>query len=428
MAAPVVDRRRQLVSLFARLRRSNGQANPLPAYEQLRAMGEVIPAPWGGFLVTSYRLCNRVLRDKSWMVPDRDWRTRQEDTDRWSSPASLQISDSLPMLNPPHHSRKRRSLGNVFHHGSLASLRPSIEKTVERLLDRFTEQLHQGPADFVSLVSDELPVITIGDWMNLPSGDYELLRSLTHDQVHTQELFPTSTERALSDAATAQLRDYFSELINERRKAPGDDPVSSWIRTWDTLEPDPAVADKTVHSLALFMILAALETTSHVLSDAVRLLLEHPRQLDLLRQQPELVQDAIEEALRYDAPIHMISRVAAADTELGGVLVPAGGMVQLMVGAAHHDPAEYTDPHAFDVRRGRGRHGGCPAAATAPPPHLSFGAGIHYCLGSALARTEATVLLNALLERPFRLRISAPPQWAPRVAFRRMRSLQLALV
>ncbi|MFF7756238.1 cytochrome P450 [Streptomyces sp. NPDC007971] len=390
-------------------------------------MGEVMPAPWGGFLVTSYRLCNRVLRDKSWLVPDRNWRTRQEDADRWSSPASLQIGGSLPMLNPPHHARKRRSLGNVFHQGSLTALRPSIEKAVERLLDRFTEQLREGPADFVSLVGDEIPVITIGEWMGLPSSDYDLLRSLTHDQVHTQELFPTSTERALSDAATARLRDYFSELINERRKAPGDDPVSSWIRTWDELEPDRAIVDETVHSLALFMILAALETTAHVLADAVRLLLEHPRQLDLLRQQPELVPDAVEEVLRYDAPIHMISRVAPSDTELGGVVVPEGEMVQLMVGAAHHDPTEYADPHAFDLRRGRGLHGGCPATSKTPTSHLSFGAGIHYCLGSALARLEATVLLDALLKRPVRLRINSAPQWAPRVAFRRMGSLQLAL-
>ncbi|MDF3298497.1 cytochrome P450 [Streptomyces tropicalis] len=413
MGSPVtapIDRR-TLVSLFARLRTGGGQANPLPAYDRLMAMGEVVPAPWGGHLVTSYRLCRRILADKSWRVPDHQWRNSRNDAARWRTPASQQIGNSLPMLNAPLHTRVRGSVGNLFHPNSIAALEPSIENTVETLLDQFAGQLRQGPADFCALVSEELPVVTIGRWMGLPPSDYALLRDLTHDQVHTQELFPTTSQLALSDAATARLRRYFSDLIRERRRRPGNDPVSIWLRTWDDLEPDRSVADAAVHALALFMILAALETTSHVLSDAVRLLLESPGQLELLRRDPGLVPDAIEEVLRYDAPIHMISRVAGADTELGGVFVPAGEMVQLMAGAAHHDPAQYADPHRFDVRR--------------RAPHLSFGAGAHYCLGSVLARLEAKVLLTSLIRRGMHLRISTPPQWAPRVAFRRLVSLHL---
>ncbi|MFF4015002.1 cytochrome P450 [Streptomyces sp. NPDC001843] len=417
VATAAVDRR-EVVSLFARLRTGKGQADPLPTYERLMSMGEVIPVPWGGYLVTSYHLCHQVLRDKFWKVPDRGWRTGQADAARWSSPASLQMSDSLPMLNPPDHTRRRRSLGNVFHQDSLVALRPSIETTVERLLDRFTDRLRHDPADFVDLVSEELPVITIGEWMGIPSADYGLLRSLTHDQAHTQELFPTPTQLALSNTATRRLRHYFTDLIEERRNAPGDDPVSSWLKTWDRLEPTRSVADEAVLSLAIFMILAALETTSYVLSGAVRLLLEHPQQMELLRGNPELIPDAIEETLRYDAPIHMISRVASEDTEVGGMPVPAGGMLMLMVGAAHHDPARYADPQVFDVRR---------RARAQEHRHLSFGTGIHYCLGSALARLEAEVLLTSLLRRPDRFRLSAPPQWAARVAFRRLTSLQLAL-
>jgi cytochrome P450 len=317
------------------------------------------------------------------------------------------------MVNPPDHTRKRRSLGNIFHNDSLTTLQPIIENAVECLLDRFAVHVRNGPADFVTLVSEELPVITIGEWMGLPSSDYGPLRTLTHDQVHTQELFPTTSQLALSDAATAQLRHYFAQLIRERRKTPGDDPVSSWLRTWDEIEPDRAAADEAVHALAIFMILAALETTSHVLTSTVRLLMEHPHQLDEVRRQPELVPDTVEEALRHDAPIHMISRVAAADTALDGVPVAAGEMVQLMVGAAHHDPAQYTDPHRFDIHR--------------RPTHLGFSVGIHYCLGSALARLEAKVLVTSLLRRSLRLRISEPPQWASRVAFRRLTSLPLAL-
>jgi cytochrome P450 len=308
----------------------------------------------------------------------------------------------------------RKSVGNPFSHGSLETLRPSVEMAVEHLLDRFADELRQGPSDFCTIVSEELPVIAIGQWMSLPSSDYGLLRSLTHDQVHTQELFPTPSQLALSDAATTELRRYFAELVQERRRALGEDPISSWLRTWDALEPDQATADEAVHSLALFMVLAALETTSHVLSSTVRLLLDDSHRMDWLRRHPEHIPEAIEEVLRYDPPIHMISRVASEDTELGGVLVREGEMVQLMIGAAHHDPVQYADPQTFDIRR--------------RPPHLSFGGGIHYCLGNALARLEATAMLTSLLRRSTRVRISAPPRWAPRVAFRRMTSLELALV
>ncbi|MEV7887465.1 cytochrome P450 [Streptomyces sp. NPDC002817] len=283
----------------------------------------------------------------------------------------------------------------------------------QRLLDRFYEELRQGPADFCSLVAEELPVITIGEWMHIPPKDYDLLRSLTHDQVHIQELFPSSSQLALSDQATAQLRDYFDALIRERRRSPGDDPISSWLEAWDSVEADQASADQIVHALAIFMVLAALETTSHLLSTVVYLLLEDADRFAWLRSHPDSVPGAVEEALRYDAPIHMISRVASTDRWLGGEFISQGQMVQLMIGASHHDPDHYLDPQKFDPRRGA--------------QHLAFGTGAHYCLGNALARMEACVLLEGLLRLPGRLRMSAPPLWEPRVAFRRMVTLPLAL-
>ncbi|MFI5761323.1 cytochrome P450 [Streptomyces sp. NPDC051563] len=403
--------RRALTAVFSRLRTEAGQSNPLPVYRQLAKMGEIIPAPWGGYVVTSYALCDQILRDKGWRVPDANW--RRNHSAQWSSPASQQMAASLPMLNPPLHTRERRSLGGLFPHNSLAVLRPFVERAVDRLLTEFTEQLRYGPADFHTLVSEELPIITIGEWMGIPAADYGLLRDLTHDQVFAQELFPTPSQLALSDSATRQLRAYFDELIRARRRNPGSDPISVWLRTWDELEPDRHRADEAVHALALFMILAALETTSHVLSTSVRLLLQYPEQLESLRRNPELVPDAVDEVLRYDAPIHMISRVASTDTRLGDTVVPAGQMVQLMVGAAHHDPERYPDPERFSPGRGAS--------------HLAFGAGIHYCAGNALARLEAVTLLTSLLSRSIRPRLSGPARWAPRVAFRRISSLQLTL-
>lgn len=388
-------------------------------------MGDVIPVPWGGVLVNSYSLAQQILRDRRWGVPDLAWRSQQAASLRWTSAASLQMAQTLPLLNPPIHTQMRRALGNVFNQSTLAALHRVAERAVQDLLDELTDRLHSGPADFVALVSEKLPIMIIGEWMGLPSEDYELLRDLTHDQVHTQELFPTPSEIATSDAATARLQTYFADLIQRRRSNPGDDPVSAWIRVWDDLDGDRAHTDAVVHSLALFMILAALETTSHLIANTLRLLLEHSSQLDLLRQHPELIPDAVEETLRYDAPIHLVSRVAPTDTVLGGMPVAAGETVQLLIGAAHHDPAHFPNPHAFDVRRRRGHQDvGGPSRLTS---HLAFGAGIHYCLGNALARLEATALLSALLKRSIRLRLTGAPTWAPRVVFRRITSLYVGL-
>ncbi|MFJ8158390.1 cytochrome P450 [Streptomyces sp. NPDC094468] len=416
MVAASTDRR-ALVSLLARLRNSKGQQDPNPIYAELRALGEVIPAPWGGCLITSYSLCDRILRDKNWKVPDREWRTRQGDIARWNSPASRQMAATLPLLNPPQHTRERKTLGNPFQQGALPNLAPGIERAAERHLDTFFDHLRdEGPADFAALVGEQLPVTAIGEWMGIKPDDYALLTSLTHDQVYAQELFPSRTQLAISDGATAQLRAYFTDFIKDRRNDPGSDPVSHWLQAWDAREVDQDAADEAVHALTIFMILAALETTSHVLTGTVRLLLEHPDQMEWLRLHPEAVPEAIEESLRYDAPIHLISRVATTHTTLGGVPVRAGDMVHLMVGAAHHDPAQWPSPETFDIRR---RHAG-----SAGPPHLSFGAGVHYCLGSPLARLEANILINALLKRP-RLRVHAPAEFAARTAFRRLTKFEL---
>ncbi|MFJ4918649.1 cytochrome P450 [Streptomyces sp. NPDC088725] len=408
LAAPSIDRR-SVVSLFSRLRTANGQASPLPFYKKLRSMGDVVPAPWGGHLVTSYHLCDQVLRDRGWQVPDSDWRARQGSSTRWNAVSSREMGKTLPALNPPHHTRVRRSLGNIYDRKSLGVIGKAIDKTTDRLLDQLAKNLRKGEADFSSIVSDQLPIATIGEWLALPPADYGLLQSLTRDQVFAQELLPSASQLARSDAATHQLREYFTAVVRERRKTPGDDPISVWIRTWDALEPDQEAADEAVYYLALLVLLAAPETTSTLLSTMTRLVLAHPRQMRWLSKHPEHVPGAVEEVLRYDSPNHVISRIAPEDTLLGGVPVQRDQMVHLMVGAANHDPRQHANPEIFDIRR--------------RTTHLSFSGGIHYCLGAPLARLEATTLLTSLLKRFPTLRLAAEPVWAPRVGFRRIMTL-----
>ncbi|WP_235465019.1 cytochrome P450 [Streptomyces platensis] len=375
-------------------------------------MGDVVAAPWGGYLITSYGLCDQVLRDRAWQVPDSEWRARQGAATRWSAASSREMSRTLPALNPPHHTRVRRSLGNMFDRKCMVDIKDAIEESVDQLLDRLAEKMcADGEADFSALVSEELPMNAIGGWLQLPPADYPYLRALAHDQVFTQELLPSTSQLALSDAATGQLEAYFRELVQERRRAPGNDPVSGWLRTWDGLESDREAADEAVYLLALLVFLAAPETTSTMLSTMVWLLLKHPRQFGWLRAHPEHVPDAVEEVLRYDSPNHIISRVAPEETTLAGVRIEKDRMVHLMIGAANHDPKHHLDPGAFDIRR--------------KAAHLSFSSGIHYCLGAPLARLEATTLLTGLLGRLPGLKLSGSPVWAPRVGFRRITELRV---
>ncbi|WP_445529784.1 cytochrome P450 [Streptomyces cyslabdanicus] len=405
--------RRFAVSLFSRLRTSKGQANPFPIYAELRSRGGVVAAPWGGHLVTRFDLCDQVLRNRDWLEPDARWREQQGDGTRWTAPSSREMSRTLPALNPPEHTWVRRSAG-MFDRTSLEEIRGTVSRITGRLMDSLADQLREGEADFNALVSEELPVATIGHWLGLPSADFPRLRELTHDQVFTQELLPSASQLALSDAATAELRTYFLELVRERRAHPGDDPVSRWITLWDDMESDRDRADEAVYFLALFVLLAALETTSTLLSTMTLLLLEHPRQWNRLTVTPDLVPAAVEESLRYDPPTHVISRVSSRDTELGGVEVRKDEMVHLMVGAANRDPAKHEDPELFNLHR--------------KPAHLAFSGGIHYCLGAPLARLEAQTLLHHLVGRFPNLTLVRRPTWAPRVAFRRPLNLDVALI
>ncbi|MGW2212032.1 cytochrome P450 [Streptomyces sp. NPDC001781] len=411
VVSPSTDRRAAL-SLFSRLRTAQGQSDPFPLYTQLRSHGEVLPAPWGGFLLTGYDMCDRVLRSADWLEPDARWREKQGVSTRWSAPSAREISRTLPALNPPDHTSVRRAAGS-FDRSTIRRMGRTVEQITERLLTSAQERLHDGEVDFAAVVGEELPVATIGEWLGLPSADWPRLRELTHDQVFTQELLPTASQLACSDAAMAELRDYFTELVRERRKHLREDPVSQWITTWDAMEPDQDKADEAVYFLALFVLLAALETTATLLSTMTLHLVDHPGHHTLLAEQPELVPAFVEESLRFDPPSHVISRVAANDCTLGGLDIRRDEMVHLMIGAAHRDPAKHPDPDRFDLHR--------------KAAHLAFSGGIHYCLGAPLARLEAQTLLRQLVRRLPPLTLVRRPAMAPRVAFRRLLNLDLAL-
>ncbi|GAA2459444.1 cytochrome P450 [Streptomyces glaucus] len=405
--------RRAVISLLRRLRSPEGQADPLPVWAELRALGDVVPAPWGGYFVTGFDVCNQVLRGRNWLVPDFAWQERQPDTERWHAPATREMTRTLSRLNAPAHTCQRRALGNPFDRRTLEAMRPQIAGHVSRLLDDLDKELHEyGEADFVTTVSEQLPLHTVGRWLAIDPGHYPHILDFTHRQVHAQELLPTKSELAVSAQATLEMRAFFTQLIRDRRARPGNDVLTGWIHHWDARYPDDrAAADQVLYDLTMFVTIASLETTATLLSNMVWFLTRDPARADWLRRNPGHLDDAIDETLRYDPPIHLNSRVAADDTVLAGVPIAKDAVVHVLYGAANHDPRRNENPHVFDIRRNGG--------------HLTFGGGAHYCLGAALARLEARELLTQLLKRFSTLRPTAPPTYANRMVFRRVTSLKV---
>ncbi|WP_079130432.1 cytochrome P450 [Streptomyces sp. H-KF8] len=408
--------RRAVISLLRRLRSDEGQSNPLPIWEDMRSMGDVVRAPWGGYFVTGFEACSQVLRGRNWLVPDFAWQERQPDQKRWEAPATREMTRTLPRLNAPAHTCQRRALGNPFDRSALEELRPAIAALASGLLDELADRLEaDGEADFGTLVGEQLPIRTVGRWLGLDPEDHARILSFTHRQVYAQELLPTKSELAISAQATLEMRAYFTELIRHRRANPGHDALTGWIHYWDARYPDDrAAADRIVYDLTMFITIASLETSAVLMTNAVRLLTQDPSRAAWLRQHPEHIDDAIEETLRYDPPVFVNSRVAADDTVLAGVPVAKDTTVHVLYGSAAHDPRRNPDPGVFDLRRNGG--------------HLTFGGGAHYCLGAGLARLEARELLTQVLERFPTLRPSAPPSYdTSRVVFRRITSLKVAV-
>uniref|UniRef100_UPI0009BD3DD2 cytochrome P450 n=1 Tax=Streptomyces viridosporus TaxID=67581 RepID=UPI0009BD3DD2 len=314
----------------------------------------------------------------------------------------------------PTHTCQRRALGNPFDRATLQAMRPRVAALASGLLDDLENRLRaDGEADFVHTVAEQLPMHTVGDWLGIAPEHFAHILDFTHRQVYAQELLPTKSELAVSAQATLEMRAFFTELIGQRRARPGNDVLTGWIHHWDARYPDDrAAADQVIYDLTMFITIASLETTAVLLANAVWFLTQEPSRVAWLRRHPEHIDDAIEETLRYDPPVHVNSRIAADDTVLAGVPIAKDTTVHVLYGSAAHDPRRNEQPHVFDIRRNGS--------------HLTFGGGAHYCLGAALARLEARELLGQVLERFPTLRPVAPPEYdTSRVVFRRIASLKV---
>jgi cytochrome P450 len=380
-AAPELELADQIVmSLLS----DEGQADPYPVYAQLR---EVAPMHFsemlGGHILTRFEDCKEVLSNPDHRAVDALW--SDANMPGWREhPATAFMARALLGLNPPDHTRLRRLINGVFTARRIELLLPTIERTVDELLDGLAESGADGSAvDFQATVAFPLPVSIIGDLVGVPREDQAQFRKIVHDATLVFDPMASEESVALADTATVMGCQYFEDLIAERRADRRDDLISALITAADN--DAEAITDDELVALLVFLFAAGFQTTMGLVGNGIHALLTHPDQLALLRADPSLMPQAVEEILRWDSPAQAARRIAGT-SKVGGVQLRPGSMVMTMQGAANRDPAVFADPNRFDILRTDGRH-------------LSFSAGAHFCLGGPLARLQTGVLLQRVFER-----------------------------
>jgi cytochrome P450 len=397
--------------LAAELMSPRGRENPYPIYRQLHALGPAVAVP-GGALVSGYAAVDEALRDRRLVVEDASYLDKIDL--RWRTHASRRLlSHAMVFANGVAHDRMRRLVHHAFTPARVEALRPVIEHEVVRLLDRMaTVSGGQGEVEFVSEFAFALPVNVIGHLLGIPAAERAAFRRPVADLAAAFEPGWLHADVSAADRAADDLSSYFTPLINERRARPGEDLLTAMIVSNEAAaEP---LSDQELTANAVFLMLAGFETTVGLLGNGLCLLLNEPDLLARLRDHPDQAPGFVEEILRYEAPVQLTGRRATQDVHVGGLTVPAGGSVIVLLGAANRDPHRFADADRFDPDRRDNQP-------------LSFSGGAHYCLGARLARLEATVALPMVLARFPGLALAGAPTRLNRFNLRAFANLPVAL-
>jgi len=355
-----------------------GRADPFPLYAAAHRLGPVLAVTDSVFLVFGYEAVNQVLRNPGFGLPDKIPSLPAD------ASALRMMTRSILRTNPPDHGRMRSLISQVFTPRRVASLEPSVVAAVDSLLDRLAESGEDGrTVDFMDRFAFQLPVTVICELLGIPAADRHQFRPLASALTAALELAGDADGPA--DHAARELGAYFTQLISERRNAPGDDLVSALVAARDA--DDGRLSDEELLANLILLLVAGFETTTDLLGNGLTILLDRADLAAALRGGQVTTAGFIEEVLRYESPVQVTTRVARADgLAVAEVPIPDGSELILLLGAANRDPARYPHPDRFD-----------PARADNRP--LSFGAGQHICIGNNLARLEASVAFPRVIER-----------------------------
>jgi cytochrome P450 len=384
------------------------RADPYPLCAQFRDRGP-LQLPDASFtLFSTYRECDEVLRHPL-SSSDQERSTIGKQRVRAEGPQGVHGPPGFLFLDPPDHTRLRRLVSKAFAPKVVNALQPEISALVDELLDPIAEQ---GRFDVVEEFAYPLPVAVICRLLGVPLEDEPQFSHASALLAQSLDPFGALTgARAdkLNDwlEAGAWLREYLRGLITRRRSRPGEDLISGLVAVEES--GDQLTEDEIISTCVLLLV-AGHETTVNLIGNAMLAMLRDPRQWGALAADAGRVSAVIEETLRYDPPVQLLGRIAAADMTIADVELAEGDVMMLLLAAAHRDPAEFDRPDVFDPDRKSLRH-------------LGFGRGAHYCLGAPLARLEAGVALSAVTRRFPHPRLDSEPQYKANVTLRGLSAL-----
>ena len=381
--------------------------DPYPHYRRLRQAGPVIRNADGSWLVSGYSSVASVLRDPRFGRAFDDQKETALSASRGGihSPLVREMSRWMLYKDPPDHARIRSLVSKGFTPRAIEKTRTSIRQIVERLIEDIRSS---AISDVVNDFAFPLPVMVIGRVLGLRIDDPMQWREWTESLTKALDPYQTPEQVRRAHLAVAELGQFLIDEVAAHRKSPTDDVLSLLIRAEEA--GDRLTDDELVSTVNLLFI-AGHETTVNLIGNGLLALLRNPGELHRLRQEPALLRNGIEELLRYDSPVQLAGRWAREPAEIQGTAVAAGDHVQLLVGAANRDPARFPDPDELNVGR-------------ADVKHLSFGGGAHFCLGSMLARTEAQIVIGALINRFPGLRLATDGlEWRKHISLRGLRTL-----
>ncbi len=383
-------------------------ANPYPLYEKIRNSSDVYPAKeLDSFWLMRHSDCDLLLKSPDFGKEIDDNFTSTND----SRPTSNVMEDpyrSMLFLDPPRHTRLRLLVTKAFTPKAVESMRPFVEEISTSLAKTFRRAMY---FDVIRDFAAPIPAYTIAKMLGVPQSDMPKFKEWSDDAVLSLDVAIGKEEQAKADQAQSNLLDYFQELIDERRKNLADDLLSDLIRSEES-------GDKLSHIELLVMcnllLIAGHETTTNLIGNGFLALIRNREQFEMLREDRSLLKSAVEEFLRYDPPVQRVSRALYRDAKFSGKLLPKGSVATAVIGSANRDPLVFESPNKLNIARKENKH-------------LSFSAGIHYCLGAQLAKLEAEVAFNCLCDMFKQPRLYEEPVWRKNSNMHGMETLKIAI-
>ena len=381
--------------------------DPYPYFAALREHDPVHRLEGGGVFLTRYDDVAAMYRDAR-LVSDKKKEFRPRFGD---SPIYEHHTTSLVFNDPPLHTRVRHLLLGAMNQGAIARMEPGVVSLVDGLLERLDRK---PEADLIEDFAAQIPVEVISNLLDIPSAERAPLRGWSLAILSALEPAPPAELLARANAAVTDFLDYLRGLVAARRNAPGDPAVDVLTRLIEGEVGGERLTGAELLHNCIFLLNAGHETTTNTIGNGMHALLTQRREFERLLEDPGLINSAVEEVLRFDAPVQLNNRLTTAELEIGGRRVPAGTFVTLGVGAANRDPAQFPDPDRLDVAR-------------KPNRHLAFGHGDHACAGMNVARLEARIAIGRLVARFPRMALAGPIERDRRVRFRGLTRLPVRL-